>query len=163
MIDLKDLGGRFERWLDEAMPRLTPLSSIDAHIDELCGPGQAPQEQIDTSTALFKWILANLAEKLAGKIVVLMIPLRSGETVDPSPPEWGSLASQLSRTPPSIYVMHLTAFLQADSAQRYIAAAKTPPLSGPTVAPYYQCWRNTDDPEEDGWARDVRVISTAFL
>jgi hypothetical protein len=163
MMAVNDLAHRFERWLDGAMPTLNRSNSIDVHFDELCGRDPTAQEQLDAIVALFQWVVANLADKLAGKIVMLMIPLRNGDTLDPLTPEWGPLASQLSRIPPSIYVVHVTAFLQADPAQRYIAAAKVPTLVGPNLAPYYQCWRNADDPEDDGWARDVRVVSTAFV
>jgi hypothetical protein len=44
-----------------------------------------------------------------------------------------------------------------------MAAASIPTLDGPMIAAPYQCWRNPDDPPEAGWARDVRVVSTAFV
>jgi hypothetical protein len=163
MIDLNDLTHRFERWLDDALPALTPLSSIDVHIDELCGRGHTAQEQLDAAVALFRAVATGLGTQLAGKIVMLMIPLRASEALDAATPAWASLAHQLSRTPPSIYVMNVAAFLQADLAQRYIASAKVPSLLGPRLAQYYQCWRSVDDPVDDGWARDVRVVSTAFV
>jgi hypothetical protein len=162
MIDLDALIRRFEQWLDDALPSLTPSNSIDVHIDELSSRGPA-QEQLDVAVALFRAVVANFDAKLAGKIVMLMIPLQASKTLDPSSPEWGSLAAQLSRTPPSIYVMNVSAFLQADLAQRYITSAKVPSLVGRSLAQYYQCWRNVDDPVDDGWARDVRVVSTAFV
>ena len=162
-MNRSELTRKFERWLDDALPSLTPLNSIDVHIDELCGRGLSPQAQVDATLYLFQAILENLAVKLAGKIVMLAVPLRSSKTLDPSPPEWDELSGQLSHTPPSVYVMHVTALLQADPAQRYVTGANVPLAAEPAIAPYYQCWRNLDDPDEDGWARDVRIISTAFI
>lgn len=124
MIPLADLARRFECWLDEALPTLTPSSSDDVHVDELWDDELSPQVQLDASIALFEWVASNLAARLRGKIVMLAIPLANSATLDTSPPDWSSLASQLSDTPPSIYVMNVSAFLQADPRQRYIAALK---------------------------------------
>jgi hypothetical protein len=155
---------RFTRWVEQDLSKLTAWNSIDVHIDELLDRDLGEQELINYSLELFGWVLTSLDKVLAGKVVMLMIPLRSSEVLDPEIPAWGSLVSQISRTPPSIYVMNVTAFLQRDRTYRYIAATDVPSLGNDDgIAPYYQCWRNPDDPVEDGWARDLRVVSTRFL
>ena len=163
MSELKENIPAFVRWLDEALPMLTASNSVNVHISELLSRHLSAQEQVEASVDLFGWALSNLAAKLAGRIVMLIVPLQNSAAIDPSPPAWTSLASQLSRTPPSIYVMEVTAFLQADPAHRYITSAEAPDLVGEPLATYYQCWRLPDDPGEDGWARDVRILSTRLL
>jgi len=74
-------------------------------------------------------------------------------------PGWKAMTAELSRTPPSIYVMDVSAFLQQDPAHRYIAPIEVPKHFEEPLAAYYQCWRHPDDAEEEGWARDVRVVS----
>ncbi len=44
-----------------------------------------------------------------------------------------------------------------------ITSAEAPDLVGEPLATYYQCWRLPDDPGDDGWARDVRILSTRLL
>jgi hypothetical protein len=163
MIEYSQMTERFTRWLDEALQTLTTSNSIDVHVDELSDRNRAPQGQLDASVALFRWIVSSLGGRLAGRIVMLMIPLQSGDDLDLSVPAWESLASQLSATPPSIYVMEATAFLQPDPAQRYLAPIRVSDLGGDFVAAYYQCWRNPEDLEDEGWARDIRVAFTGFL
>jgi hypothetical protein len=159
----KDMKDHFSRWLDAMLPTLTYTNSIDAHIDELCQRRLEPQQQLDLVVELFRWASSNLGEKLAGKLVMLMVPLRNSDVLDRVPPAWTALLPQLSRTPPSIYVMEVTSFLQPDPAERFTAATRVPALDGPHVASFYQCWRNPSDPESDGWSRDVRVVTTSFL
>jgi hypothetical protein len=163
MIDLTRSGQRLAGWLDEALPTLTAVNSVDMHIDQACGRSLSPQEQIEGSVGLFAWVLSNLASRLAGKIVMLMIPLQSSQSLERTPPAWASLPAQLSRTPPSIYAMAVTALLQPDTALRYIAPMEVPGLTGESLAAYYQCWRHPEDPQQEGWARDLRVLSTRFL
>ncbi len=163
MKDLEVLTARFAERLNSLMPSLGPLNAIDVHIDEALGYRPPAEEQIAASVTLLGWIMSNLAETLAGKVVMLLIPLRNSAVLEQAPPAWDSLASQLSATPPSIYVMAPTAFLQPDPAERFIAAIEAPIHDEHTLAAYYQCWRNPGDPVEDGWARDVRIVFTGFL
>lgn len=160
---LEEITSGFVRWLDRAVPTLTAFNAVDQHIDELYSEGLSPQAQVDRSIELFGWVLTNLAGRLAGKVVMLMVPLRNSAILDTAPPGWTSLASQLSSTPPSIYIMEVSAFLQADPAHRYITPVDVPGLAEEPVAAYYRCWRNPDDPEEEGWSRDVYVVSLHLL
>jgi len=156
MTNFDHLRSAFVRWLDTALPTLTPSSSVDFHVD--CDDG-LPADTINSSLDLFSWVVDNLAGRLTGKLVMLMIPLRNGALLDTATPRWTDLASQLSRTPPSIYVMNVSAFLQPDPAQRYVSAIDIPGIAGEPLAAYYRCWRNPDDPVEEGWSRDVQIVS----
>lgn len=157
MIDLERLRPDIEHWLDECLPRLTALNSFDLHIDDLLGQAVSPQEQIGASVAIYEWLTKSCSERLAGKLTMLMIPLRGSESLEVDPPSWRALSAQLSATSPSIYVMEISAYLQPKLTQRYIAPIDIPWPQKSAIGAYYQCWRNLDDPKEDGWARDIRA------
>jgi hypothetical protein len=159
MTSLKEATSRFVRWLDSTLPALTAHSAADVHVDQLYGSALSAREQVDKSAELYTWVLDNLAEKLTEKVVMLMIPLQNSPTLDMSGPDWTALDAQLSGTPPSIYVMEISAFLQQDATHRYITPVQVPRLVAEPLAAYYQCWRYPDDPAEEGWARDLRVLS----
>jgi hypothetical protein len=163
-LDLTELGPRFGAWVEGSIGELTSSNCIDLHIDELVGRSANPRQMCDAASLLFQWVHANCGTVLSGKIAMLIVPLRNSESIDMIVPEWNCIHSELSGTPPSIYVMNTSAYLQTDRSRRYITTMDAGmPESLANVSTYYQCWRNPDDPHEDGWSRDVRVVCTAFL
>jgi len=119
--------------------------------------------QLEWVSGLFEWLLMNPIEALAGKVAMLMVPLRSCDKLEITSPPWEALADQLSSTPPSIYVIELGALFVRDPNQRFLMPISTPFENHEDVSSYYQCWRSPDDDAEDGWARDVRITFTGFL
>lgn len=153
---------RLVRWLDDTLRTLNHRDSADVHIDQLVDGSLTPEEQVDMAVRLFEWGLSNVGDKLLGKIMMLVVPLQNSGALDRQVPTYEALALQLGKTPASIYVMDVRAYLQADTSLRYTAEARIPTLEGRGLSVYYQCWRSPDDPEEDGWARDVRVVAAQF-
>jgi hypothetical protein len=157
LIDPKPLRSAMENWLGESLPRLTASNSFDVHISDLLSRAMSPQEQLDASVEVFEWVTKNCSERLTGKLTLLMIPLRNCQALEVNPPSWWGLSAQLSATPPSIYVMEISAYLQPQLSQRYIAPFGIPWPQQSEIRANYQCWRNLDDPQEDGWSRDIRA------
>lgn len=155
MSEITRVVSRFERWLIETLPRLTATESQNVHIDQLAGEGVHPKEQVELTTALFGWAKEHCRDQLSGKIATLLIPLRNSERLDQQPPRWGMVPTQLSDTPPSIYIMNVSAFMQPWLAERYIVALTDPDCSWPGM--YYECWRNLDDPDDEGWTRNLHA------
>jgi hypothetical protein len=164
MTEAEAIARRFVRRLDAEIGSLGAMDSIDVHIDELVEGEARPQERLDTSLALFEWTRSALAEKLQGIAVMLLIPLHSRAFLDLSPVPWESIAAQLGSTPPSIYLMRPSALLQFDPAERFVCPNPLPrDRHSKLVGTYYQCWRLSTDPVEDGWNRDIRIISAEFV
>ena len=163
MNNINEVMSIFELWIEDSLPRLSAQNAVDIHVDELLPGCSSQQDQLEVSVKLFQEISKKLTERLNGYIVMLMIPLLNCESIDVNPPDWVSIPKQMSRTPPSIYVMRPTAMLQMDPSQRFLAPVKTPIAAKPEIAVYYQCWRNLDDPADEGWSRDLRVVTTQFL
>lgn len=156
------LAPRLVQWLDEALPTLTEAGFIDVHINTLYRKRVTPQQQLDASPLLFSWMLSHLGSQLADRIVALVIPLRDSRRLDPRVPRWESLTQQLSRTPPSFYVIEVNEFLLRTEWEGYSAPIPLPMALGERVYAEYQCMRLLTDPEE-GWSRRIRIVSTAFV
>lgn len=142
---------------------LTASNSINIHVDELTDDELAPEVQIDWSIGLFERLIANPIDAVAGRVAMLMIPLRSSDDISLDSPHWQELSKQLSATPPSIYLFELAAHVAFDPSIRFLRPIVTPLDHHSNTSSYYQCWRRQDDDEEEGWTRQVRVEFTGFL
>jgi hypothetical protein len=153
---MRDMTKAFERWLKKVLPTVSLVNPVDIHIDELIKDPD-PTQQLEASAALFRWVVANCKDKLIGRAIELLIPLRDSDALDMHPPDWSTLAAQLSRKPASIYVVEVEALVRVPAAQIFTAPTKVPPLDDLALPTSYRCWRNIDDPVEEGWSRDVGV------
>ncbi|HMA96453.1 MAG TPA: hypothetical protein VKP30_27395 [Polyangiaceae bacterium] len=149
--------------MQAAIREIGATNCVDVHISELVDKSSSAQQMLLDASRLFEWIVDKCEVILSDRIAMLMVPLRNTERLELAVPKWNMLATDLSVTPPSVYVMSIPAYLQTDRANRFIAALDEPPFTIPGLSIYYQCWRNPEDPEEDGWARDVRLVHSGFV
>ncbi len=160
---MNDINGRFDRWVEAALRTLEPGTSVDMHLDELIEGEIVPAQTLDLGISLLGRVRLNSSGRILGKVAMLMVPLRCSRSMDCDAPTWESLSTQLSSTPPSIYLMDAASFLMPDPAVRFIVPLVGPRNAVPDTAIYYQCWRNPDDDDDEGWARDVRVVLLSHL
>lgn len=151
----------FSCWLADALPRLTRWNSQDVHINQL---GNIPNgaASVDLAMTLFNWADSNLGHVLSNKLLMLLFPLQSSTNIDLDVPKWSAINLQLSTRPPSIYVMNACAFLQEDRQLQYSASVNVP-ISAQHIRATYSCWRHIDDPKEEEWCRDIRILSSVHL
>jgi hypothetical protein len=152
-----DLLAQVDAWFSAyAVPRPGNAPTLDA--TQLVERDAEPEALLDAAARAFAHAAERWAPQLPAVHLLLMIPLKPSDAVEPAPPAWSAVASQLDRSPPSIYVIAAEDMKLPFLAEQRIASVAPPPALSPSrYRAKYMCWRRDDADPEDGWSRDIRV------
>jgi len=96
---------RLRTWLDAALGHVTPKAPQHIHIDQLGASQTTREDSLLFANEAYTFVLEHLGDRTTEAKVVLFLPLRDMETLDPRPPSQERLVRELGHEPPSVYLL----------------------------------------------------------